>query len=308
VDFISDFKDELLNQYTKNPNTTDYTLAEWFSFSQNLWGNIDRFQNLFNYVNIEELQQDKQISIIIEKLSDTFKSSIGEGKIKEICDNAIKNFEVNNFNHILSSVLMRIDNESSTLSDIYNESFEKDCKERHISHDLFTKRKILLSKKFIMIIEDWKQNAIVLLNETRVKYSKAGDDLVNKEINRRMTENKNMPFSKEAALDKFNEFWDNVVELPLLRNTKCFLDLSDEMFSMLKKSYEACTTQLTHDVDIERNLRGYINNFDLNTIHQVFNNNKSSLVYFKTQSNTDMEELMKVNNMKGKYLIQLVNM
>ena len=118
-----------------------------------------------------------------------------------------------------------------------------------------------------MIVEDWKQFAQVKLSEMKVKYSKAHDDHINKEIERCMKENNNNPYPQDIAENLFQSWWEKIIELPLLKNIKEFKDLSDYLFGVIKKSYEACTTQLTNDINAERGLKLYINGVRIQIIY-----------------------------------------
>ena len=147
---------------------------------------------LFNYLNLEEREQDSQISTIIEDLSDAFRFAMSEDKkgknldfkIHLICNELSVNFEVSNFESILRNIYIRIQNEATELTVNLLSSFETECKERKISSELFNRRKFVLENKFLSISEDWKQVAKNKISGKKVMYSKAHFEIINKEIER----------------------------------------------------------------------------------------------------------------------------
>ena len=301
------FRTEILNQHKENKYT--YSLSDWFDFSQKLWVKIDKFKNLINYISIDELNQDKQLAKLIESLVKEFKEimdvSVNEKKsdnlkIDQIVDECCKGFDLSQFYKIEDETMKKIENECFNIKENFFQKFEQECSDRNISPELTKKRKNLLDKNMNKVIEDWKHHASRLLNETKIKFSKAGgDSKIKRELDRLQNENEHKPYSKEIALKNFKEFWQNNINFIKEKSIPHLNDLKEKCFKLLKKNYESCTTNLINDYEIEQELKKFFESKNSEILKKVLNNKE--MFFFKKETMPEIEELHKIKNNKCNY-------
>ena len=218
----SDFKSKLLNQH-KNSELKEFTLKKWFKFSEVLWDKAEKLKSLFNYENLEELQQVPKISKIIDEFIDKFKMLMSDNqdpefKINQIFIEKTKNFDINDYETILHSINVEISNESHKFIENSLKQLDSICKDKNISQNYFIKYKEVLESKLLQTLEDWKQIATKKMVAKKVLFSKVHFEDLNKEIEN--LKSKNVDYSTDSATQKFHEWWDNFIEKPQLDKIK----------------------------------------------------------------------------------------
>jgi len=298
-----EFRTEILNQYKKNTDQSNYSLSCWFEFSQTMWDKIDKLKNLINYTNIEELKQDAQLNILIDNYSDGFKNTMSirdsdNAKLDDIIQEEIVHFDIENFNVIYESVINRLYNQTLILKNQLIDKFTEECKDRDISNELMSKKKNLLGKILSRCIDDWKLILSHKLNEIKVKHSRFGDLILTSEIDRLMKENNNKPYENQTALKLFRIFWDQQMHEVKQKNKLNLKDQKEKCYDLIRKSYEN-VNKLNSKPDIQREFKGYFDKKDTLIFSKILIHD---LLYFNANKRTDVKLILEELEFEKKFM------